>query len=142
MATHTDVACRLGSQGEAARRTLLKEGLLKKVQRVRELSDGYALRFEWSPERIGELAEFVALESECCAFLRFRIEVGPGEGPVWLCLTGSSEAMAFLREGSDLLPRSVQMDRRRFPRSLVPPWTVPKQDRHRLAGGGGGFSPR
>ena len=48
------------------------------------------------PRCSSELARVVALERRCCAFLRFTLTVEPGNGPVWLEITGPAESKAFL----------------------------------------------
>lgn len=62
---------------------------------VRELKEGYALRypgFEWAED----LLMFVAGERQCCPFFTFEIVVQPDDGPLWLRLRGSEEIKSFL----------------------------------------------
>jgi hypothetical protein len=63
---------------------------------ARWLPDGVLLRFAADPEQLEMLATFIALERRCCAFLRFRLTVEPGGGPVWLELTGPPGTREFL----------------------------------------------
>ena len=37
-----------------------------------------------------------ALECQCCPFLRFSIRLEPGEGPIWLELSGPEGTKDFL----------------------------------------------
>jgi hypothetical protein len=92
------VACALGEAERRARREELVSGLLRRVRERRELPDGYAFRFASEPGVIEELAAFVAFERACCAFLHFQIEAEPGEGPLWLSLTGPGDTKQFLRD--------------------------------------------
>jgi hypothetical protein len=96
------VACSLTEPELAARRA----GVLADVRLAREearwLPDGVALRFAAEPERLALLATFIELERQCCAFLRFRLTVEPGGGPVWLELTGPPGTREFLE--SELSP--------------------------------------
>jgi len=62
------------------------------------LPDGYALRFPPGAESLSTLADFAALESLCCPFLRFQIEAEPGQRAVWLRLTGREGTREFLKE--------------------------------------------
>jgi hypothetical protein len=39
-------------------------------------------------ETVAEVLELVRLESRCCAFLRFRVTIEPGGGPVTLEISG------------------------------------------------------
>ena len=69
----------------------------KKIAEVRELDDGYALRFAAEAGIVEELGRFIAFERVCCAFLDFALRVKAGDGPIWLELTGSGESKTFLR---------------------------------------------
>lgn len=91
------VACSLTEPELAARRA----GVLGEVRRAQEaarwLPDGVELRFAPEPERLALLATFIELERRCCAFLRFRLTVGPAGGPIWLELTGPPGTREFLQ---------------------------------------------
>jgi hypothetical protein len=90
------VVCTLTEPELAARQA----GVLSQVRLAHEearwLPDGVALRFAAEPERLALLATFIELERRCCAFLRFRLTVEPGDGPVWLELTGPPGTREFL----------------------------------------------
>lgn len=93
------VACALNalSQEQRKRHTELRKDLHDSVQEVRELSDGYALRFSGESKMLLNLAEFVSLERLCCPFFKFAIEVESNDRPVWLKLTGNQEVKQFLK---------------------------------------------
>ena len=83
-------------------------------QEARWLPDGVALRFAAEPERLAILATFIDLERRCCAFLRFRLTVEPGGGPVWLELTGPPGTREFLAAELGPAPaRALTRGRRR-----------------------------
>ena len=67
------------------------------VQEVRELPDGYALRFTPSQESILLVSEFIAREKLCCPFFNFELLVEKEGGPVWLQLRGREGVKAFIR---------------------------------------------
>ena len=90
------VACTLTEPELAARRTGVLAAIRRDQQEARWLPDGVALRFSAEPDRLAMLAAFIDLERRCCAFLRFRLTVEPGGGPVWLELTGPPGARDFL----------------------------------------------
>jgi len=46
----------------------------------------------------------VEAERACCRFLRFSLELEPGEGPIRLRITGPEETKAFLEEELGLRP--------------------------------------
>ena len=60
----------------------------------RELVDGYAWRF--GAHQFDEVAAYVANERRCCPFFTFTLEVTPAGGPLWLRVTGTAEAKAYL----------------------------------------------
>ena len=76
-------------------------GLLDQIHdclvEVRELADGFALRFADDGTLLARLAEWVRLESICCPFVRFEVRVEKRAGPVWLRLTGAGGIKDFLR---------------------------------------------
>jgi hypothetical protein len=59
-----------------------------------EVPDGYSWRF--LPKAFDEVTVFVSWERRCCPFLRFRIEVSPDAGPLWLTMTGPTGTHRFL----------------------------------------------
>lgn len=75
--------------GGRERVTALGYRLFPMVREVRDLPDGYALGYhDASPELVSDLAEFIALDSICCAFVRHALVADPGRGTVWLEFTG------------------------------------------------------
>ena len=72
------------------------------VRERRTLPDGYAYRFD--ADAFDELARWVANERRCCPFLRFTVELAPGDGPVWVRLTGPTGTRAFLDAELPALP--------------------------------------
>jgi hypothetical protein len=67
------------------------------IQEVRELPDGYALRFTPSQESILLVSEFIAREKLCCPFFSFDLMVEKEGGPVWLQLRGREGVKAFIQ---------------------------------------------
>jgi hypothetical protein len=64
---------------------------------VRELPDGYAFRLLPEILSLVELAEFVSLESRCCPFFDFAVELERNNGPLWLRLRGNDGIKPFIR---------------------------------------------
>jgi hypothetical protein len=90
------VACSLTEPELQARRAGVLTEVRLSQQEARWLPDGIALRFAADAERLAMLATFIELERRCCAFLRFKLTVEPGGGPVWLELTGPPGTRDFL----------------------------------------------
>jgi hypothetical protein len=81
--------------------------LFESVREIRELTNGYAFRFDYQDEVLTKLAEFISLERLCCPFFGFVIEVEPEGGDVWLHLTGREGVKAFIQaEISEFLGQS------------------------------------
>jgi hypothetical protein len=60
-------------------------------------ADGIELRFPGGDEAtVADVLELVRLESRCCAFLRFRVTLEPGGGPVVLEISGPPGAAEIL----------------------------------------------
>jgi hypothetical protein len=91
------VACSLSTPQMRARR----DGILAEVREgaleTRRVRGGLALRFPGAARWVETLARLVALERECCRFLRFRLTAEPDRGPVWLEITGPRGTAEFLR---------------------------------------------
>jgi hypothetical protein len=92
------IACNWGAltaEQRKRQRTLLVQ-LRTDVKEIRELDDGYT--FEHTPDRamLLAIAEFVANERLCCAFIEFGLTVERDGGPVWLRITGEGEAKRVL----------------------------------------------
>jgi hypothetical protein len=67
---------------------------LARREGLEELSNGYSLRFKYTPGLALELAEFMTLERLCCPFLTLALEL---EGEVLrLNLTGAEGVKPFI----------------------------------------------
>jgi len=64
---------------------------------VRELPGAYAFRVLCEKLPLAELAEFISLESRCCPFLDFSVELERDNGPLWLKLQRSEGVKPFIR---------------------------------------------
>ena len=94
--TGLPIACSLtGSEFQERRSGLLRK-VKEAVLELKELQDGYAYRFPSDATWINELANLITIERECCRFLQFVIRLEPGDGPIWLELTGTDGSKEFL----------------------------------------------
>ena len=73
------------------------------VRERRTSADGYVYRFDAAA--FDELARWVTNERRCCPFLRFTLELTPGDGPIWVSLTGPTGTQTFLDAELPALPR-------------------------------------
>jgi hypothetical protein len=94
--TLTEAELRAGADG-------LLPGLIGGVSDQVEVPDGVALRFDPTDGLLERLASVIERERRCCAFLRFRVTVEPGGGPIWMEITGPPGTREFLLHlaGSD-----------------------------------------
>src|SRR2546430_12153467 len=92
------IVCNLGvfSKAERTRRRELIAMLKEKVAELREVDRGYAFRYP--ADLVRPLAEWTMLETKCCPFLDFQIELEPQPGgAAWLRLLGDDEVKEFIR---------------------------------------------
>src|SRR5258708_1062014 len=90
-------ACNMGAMTKNERATHEKASrkLFAAVQEEKELADGFAFRLP--ADELTTAAQWVALESKCCPFFRFEIELGKDQGPLWLRIKGSDGIKPFIR---------------------------------------------
>jgi hypothetical protein len=96
--TGLPVACTLSEPELAQRRAGLFADLARRRQEARWLPEGISLRYRSEEGTLALLGEFIQLERQCCPFLRFQLTVEPGDGPIWLELTGPAGTREFLAE--------------------------------------------
>jgi len=101
------VACALSPPALRERREGALRALRAQAEEIREIRGGYSLRFPAGDALLDDLVKVIQMERKCCAFLRFSLVVTPGEGPVWLELTGpegTQELLSGILEISALTP--------------------------------------
>lgn len=92
------IACTLGPAAIRARREDLLGGLVRDAEERLEVPNGYRIRFASDDDVLRRIASVVAVERQCCRFLRFQITLDPDGGPVWLEFTGPPGAREFLAD--------------------------------------------
>ena len=90
------IACSLTAPELQARRTEVLQRVRVAALEVKEMSDGFAYRFPSNQPLLADLSTLIQLEHQCCPFLRFSLIVEPGNGPIWLELTGPAGTKEFL----------------------------------------------
>jgi hypothetical protein len=92
------IACDLTALEPEVRSTHVesaKQLLNAGAQEVQELPDGFAFRY--AAEQYAQVTRFIANERLCCPFFTFVLEVTPGNGPIWLRITGQAGVKDFLQ---------------------------------------------
>jgi hypothetical protein len=90
-------ACTLTAPELRSRITDLERNLLPRVREIQELPDGYRLLLPNEDGQLRRIADFVELESRCCAFLDFEIALAARADDVSLTLTGPEDTKDILR---------------------------------------------
>lgn len=92
------IACTLSDSELRERRKTVLQKVRSAVSEVKEIENGYAYQFPSGDEMTLELARLIDLEHRCCPFLRFQLTIEPGQGPIWLEMTGPEGTKDFLSE--------------------------------------------
>ena len=89
---------------ERAHHAKLTQKLKESRTEIVETAKGY--EFQYSPAKIslGEVAEWVAMESKCCPFFDFHIDLEERGKLICLRLTGSEGVKAFIKAEFQLVP--------------------------------------
>ena len=90
------IACTLTSAEMTAMRDGLLPGLLARAGEKEPVPGGFRWRFAGDAGLVKDAAAVIEAEHRCCRFLRFQLVVEPGDGPVWLEVTGPEGTPEFL----------------------------------------------
>ena len=90
------IACTLTPGELAAMRDGLLPGLVARASERQPVPGGFRWRFAAGAGLVKDAAAVIEAEHRCCRFLRFRLTVEPGDGPVWLEVTGPEGTPEFL----------------------------------------------
>lgn len=91
------IACSLSGKERSARYGEVEE-MIHSSEAVRELEDGYALKFPGNADWASTLLQFIIQERTCCPFFTFELHFEPQEGPIWLTLRGPDGTKGFIEE--------------------------------------------
>ncbi len=92
-----EISCNLTTVEFRKRKATVVAGLLSKIRHVEEVTDGYQFSFNYSPELVHELVEFINLEKICCPFFNFNISIHSNDALVRLSLTGAEGTKEFIK---------------------------------------------
>src|SRR5262245_20688162 len=91
------IVCALSESEMQERRQTVLDAIRSKAIDVQDIVDGYAYRFNSSPELLAQLTQLIELESQCCQFLTFKLIVAPGQ-PLTLEVSGPTAAKPIIAE--------------------------------------------
>lgn len=107
VADTTVAVCKMTEKEQRERAQTLRKELFSKVQDVKELEDGYALKLPGEDAMIDKVHEHVKIEKKCCPFFEFEITMKPDQGPVWLKFKGGKQVKEMLRADMEALKRTI-----------------------------------
>jgi hypothetical protein len=84
-------------QEQRKRLSMLVKDLFPRHLEIKELPDGYGVRFPNDRFLFTALSEWAALEQLCCPFLTLSLELQHDQGPIWLKVSGKDGVKNFLR---------------------------------------------
>ena len=96
------MVCKLPSKDLQERKLTVLASLKNKVRERKELSNGYAFRFDGNDQVLTEVTEFIRTERECCSFFTFNLSVSGDKSEIWLELTGVEGAKDFITQELEL----------------------------------------
>ena len=96
--TTIPIACTLGSAELATRISDLERDLFAHSTALAEIPGGIRHTFAASDTTRRALFAFIEAETNCCAFLTFRLTFEPGQSPISLDITGPAEALPLILE--------------------------------------------
>ena len=100
--TEIPILCNLSPEELGKRRAGLIADLRRFLVETRPLAEGYEFQLESTQRSLDLALELIRAERLCCPFLRFELRCEPGDGPIWLVLSGPEGTRAFL--DSELQP--------------------------------------
>jgi len=100
------LACNLNALNhqERARLYARLDQLSTAAANRQELSGGYSWTIDRQKMTIAEVGDWIALESRCCPFLSFAVEL-PAKGGMRLTLTGGEDVKEFIVAEMHKLPK-------------------------------------
>ena len=96
MRRNLPIACSLTAIELEASREGLLPGLLKHAIGEEPIPGGFRWRFDAQQNRVKEAGAVIEAEHRCCPFLRFVLIVEPGDGSLFLEVTGPEGTEDFL----------------------------------------------
>lgn len=93
--TEIPIACTLSKDALNKRQDEITT-LRQLVREMRQMPNGFALRFDGSTENLMALAQVMAQERLCCPFLKFQLIAEQGISSLWFEVSGPNKTAQFL----------------------------------------------
>ncbi len=98
----SELSCKLSTQELMERKMTVLASLKKQMLDRKELSNGYAFRFEGNDKMLDELMEFIKTERTCCDFFVFNLSISGDKSEIWMEMTGVKGAKDFITQELEL----------------------------------------
>lgn len=98
MREHPPVCCTLTSEALRQRRAQVLAPFMAGVRSIERLPDGVSLDLGQDENTLRAAIDLVAVERQCCQFLKFELTAEPGLGTIRLRLSGPPGTAEFLAE--------------------------------------------
>lgn len=89
------LACKLTGPELLKRKDQIREQLFDKVQKVEGIENGYVFFFDYDPDVILKLTDWIIAENSCCPFFTFNTTLH-GKNNVRLQMTGPEKAKEMM----------------------------------------------
>jgi hypothetical protein len=96
MQDHPPVCCTLTSDALRERRARLLAPFMANVRSIERLPDGVVLDLGQNEDTLRAATDLIAVERQCCQFLKFELTAEPGLGAIRLRLSGPPGTADFL----------------------------------------------
>jgi hypothetical protein len=90
------IACQLTPEQIVGMRDGLLPGLLAGASAQEDIVGGYRWKFSPRADLVKDIGSVIEAEHQCCPFLHFTLVVEPGDGPIWLQVSGPDGTKDFL----------------------------------------------
>jgi hypothetical protein len=106
MTIQTEFYCNVNglSSAERARHSNLARKLSERRQKIVETEKGYEFQYRPSDISLAEIAEWTMLESKCCPFFDFHLDLENEGKLLCLRLTGREGVKKFIQSEFNVLP--------------------------------------
>jgi hypothetical protein len=106
--SHPPIACTLSAHEMGCGAADLLPGLVPIAESVRAIPEGVRFEFAAQQELVPRIAAVMERERQCCQFMRFRLELSPGLGPIVLIIDGPPGTSDFLARLHPAFARGVE----------------------------------
>jgi hypothetical protein len=96
MQDHLPVCCTLTSEALRQRRAQVLAPFMAGVRSIERLPDGVSLDLGQDEHTLRAAIDLIAVERQCCQFLKFELTAEPGVGTIRLRLSGPPGTAEFL----------------------------------------------